>query len=297
MEKLEVSLILIENYFFVYKIHFFLLIVIDLFSYKIQKDELKNLLINGICLHKKINESNSLSENETEVLYAITNGGMNPEDDVLNVNNSCIVVTNRELKILKKENVKDNDDFVFLNPSGICYDEIGNLYICDSGNNRVKALSPNLTLMNTITTASNSKDYLSQPKSVSTFQNLLFISDSANHRIVTYYINKSGSEFQFKCSYGLGYGEDPGMLKYPLECCVDSYGILYVRDHHNNRVQLFGVDGIPFHHIEVNSQKETIYSMTVAENGDIYVAKMVHIHEHDQNGQLNTINKYYIDIY
>lgn len=269
--------------------------MIDLFSYKIQKDELKNLLINGICLHKKISEITN--ENDTEILYAITNGQMSPEEDILNVNNSCIVVTNKELKILKKETVKEDDDFVFMNPSGICYDDCGNLYICDSGNNRVKAFDSNLILMDTITTASNAHDYLSQPKSVSTFENILFICDSANHRIVSYYINKNGPEFKYKCTYGLGYGDEPGMLKYPLECCVDNQGVLFVRDHHNNRVQLFGADGVPFHHIEVNSQKETIYSMTVAENGDIYVAKMVHIHEHDQNGQLNTINKYYIDIY
>jgi sugar lactone lactonase YvrE len=98
--------------------------------------------------------------------------------------------------------------------------------------------------------------------------------------------------------YGLGYGDEPGMLKYPLECCVDSFGVLYVRDHHNSRVQLFSPDNAqPIHHIEVNSQKETIYSMTVTDNGDIYVAKMVHIQEQDQSGLVNTINKYYIDIY
>jgi hypothetical protein len=87
------------------------------------------------------------------------------------------------------------------------------------------------------------------------------------------------------------------MLRYPLECCVDNYGTLYVRDHHNNRVQLFGTDTLPFHHIEVNSQRETIYSMTVTENGDIFVAKMVHAQETDPNGLINTVYKYYIDIY
>jgi hypothetical protein len=53
----------------------------------------------------------------------------------------------------------------------------------------------------------------------------------------------------------------------------------------------------PIHFIEVNSQRETIYSMTVTDNGDVYVAKMVHIQEQDASGLINTINKYYIDIY
>lgn len=69
-------------------------------------------------------------------------------------------------------------------------------------------------------------------------------------------------------------------------------------------MQIFATDATPIgcaekplHFIEVNSQRETIYSMTVTENGDVYVAKMVHIQEQDHNGLINTINKYYIDIY
>lgn len=266
--------------------------VIDLFSYKIQKDELKNLLINGICMPKRSNP-----ELDNEILYAVTNGQMNEQEDVLNISNSAIVVTKRELKVLKMEEDNLNDDYVFLNPSGICYDSYENLYICDSGFNRVKVLDKNLKINCIIETASNAQDKLSQPKSISTQDDVLFICDSANHRIVSYFILDQGKEFKFKNVYGFGYGDEPGMLKYPLDCCVDARGVLYVRDHHNNRVQVFGADTAPLHFIEVNSQRETIYSMTVNENGDVYVAKMVHVQEIDKNGQLMTINKYYIDIY
>lgn len=105
----------------------------DLFSYKIQKDELKNLLINGICMPKK-----KVVDSENEILYAVTNGEMSDKEDMLNVSNSTIIVTRRELKVLKKEDNNMNDDYVFLNPSGVCYDDFENLYICDSGYNRVK---------------------------------------------------------------------------------------------------------------------------------------------------------------
>lgn len=105
----------------------------DLFSYKIQKDELKNLLINGICMPKK-----KVVDSENEILYAVTNGEMSEKEDMLNVSNSTIIVTRRELKVLKKEDNNMNDDYVFLNPSGVCYDDFENLYICDSGYNRVK---------------------------------------------------------------------------------------------------------------------------------------------------------------
>lgn len=77
-------------------------------------------------------------DSENEILYAVTNGEMSEKEDMLNVSNSTIIVTRRELKVLKKEDNNMNDDYVFLNPSGVCYDDFENLYICDSGYNRVK---------------------------------------------------------------------------------------------------------------------------------------------------------------
>ena len=265
--------------------------VIDLFSYKIQKDELKNILINGICMPKNFQDPNN------DILYGVTNGEMSKQTDLLDVSNAVIIVTKTELKVLKKDDENQNDDYSFQNPSGICFDQHENIYICDSGNNRVKVLNKSLSLVHTIQSASNQFDLLSQPKCVTTHNDLLYVCDSANHRIVSYFILNNGTEFKFKDIYGLGYGDEPGMLRYPLECCVDNYGNLYVRDHHNSRVQMYGSDTVPFHHIEVNSQRETIYSMTVTDNGDIYVAKMVHVQETDANGMINTNYKYYIDIY
>jgi hypothetical protein len=313
--------------------------VMDLFTYKIQKDELKNLIISGICLPKRIHLGRSASSDSlggtnnggdkasannvgflpSSILYAVTNGVMSEQDDYLNVSNSTIIVTKNELKVLKKDpsGADSNDDYLFYKPSGICFDEYDNIYICDSGYNRVKVLSAStLSLVKTIEFAQTMQDTLSQPKSVCAQNDILYISDSANHRIVTYYILNEGADFKFKSVIGLGYGSDLGMLSYPLECCVDTNSILCVRDHHNNRVQLFNSDGVAFHSIEVNSAREIIYSMTMSESGDIYVAKMVNnmssemeleeekLPKSNGNGsssssQDNFVNngKYYIDIY
>lgn len=94
-------------------------------------------------------------------------------------------------------------------------------------------------LLSVIETASSDHDRLASPKSVTTHGNTLFVCDSANHRIVSYSIGEEGRQFKFKGIYGSGYGDEPGMLKYPLECCVDSLGCLFVRDHHNNRLVFF----------------------------------------------------------
>jgi hypothetical protein len=162
--------------------------VVDLFSYKIQKDELKNLLINGICMPKRA----ASYEHENEILYAMTNGEMIEKEDMLNVSNSVIIVTRRELKVLKKEESNQNEDYVFVNPSGVCYDAFENLYICDSGCNRVKVLDRNLVLLSVIECASSENDRLSQPKSVTSHENTLFVCDSNNHRICAYTILDEG---------------------------------------------------------------------------------------------------------
>jgi len=62
--------------------------VIDLFSYKIQKDELKNILINGICIPKYFNDFNS------DMFYTVSNAEMkNQQNDPLCVSNSVVIVT------------------------------------------------------------------------------------------------------------------------------------------------------------------------------------------------------------
>ncbi len=280
--------------------------MIDLFSYKIQKDELKNLLINGICLPKRANQ-----DSEKDILYVLTNGELIDQVDYLNVNNSVIIVTRHELKVLKKEdgggssnstnNAANasayNDDYLFMKPSGICFDEHQNLYICDSGNNRVKVLNSSLVLSKLIEFATSPQDRLSQPKSVCVQNNILYVCDSGNHRIVTYYVLNDGVDFKFRSVYGRGYGSELGMLSYPLECCADASGVMCVRDHHNNRVQLFSGEAEAFHAIEVNSSREVIYSMAMSDSGDIFVAKMINSSSEVDEATNEPASKYYIDIY
>lgn len=278
--------------------------VIDLFSYKIQKDELKSILINGICI-PRTNCFSLGDSNHTDMFYTVANAEIkNPRDDPLNVSNSVVIVTKNELRVLRKKDPNDNDNYLFSNPSGISYDDFGNLYVCDTGNNRVKVLDPNLLLRCVIESASSKEDSLAQPCSVITYQNVLFVCDSGKNRIVTYYILYNGEEFKFKNVIGFGPGAEIGMFRHPSEVCTDDLGLVSVRDSQNNRVQMFGIDSRPFHSIDLSSDKEIIHSMTVANNGDIYVAKMISLQETtDSNGQTNNSdynnnnNKYFIDIY
>jgi hypothetical protein len=272
--------------------------LVDLFSYKIHKDELKNLLLNGICIPKN-------PEFNPDILYAVTNGQMSNDEDELNVSNSTIIVTKRELKVLKKADDDPSDNYVFSNPSGICYDDYDNLYVCDTGNNRVKVLNYELMHTFTIETASGNQDRLLEPRFVCSYQNMLFVSDSSNRRVVSYNIINKGKEFSFRHSFGIGDegssiagGELSGSaLRYPLECCVDQYGILHVRDQASNTLQLYANNQMPFHTVDIGADGETIHSISVSDNGDIYVGKHLSTgyNEADSSGLM--ISKYFIDIY
>jgi sugar lactone lactonase YvrE len=266
--------------------------LIDLFTYKIQKDELKNLLINGIALPKQ-------NDNNNDILYAVTNGHMSDEVDELNVSDSTIIVTRRELKVLKKEADDESDAYVFVDPSGCTFDIYGNLYICDTANNRVKVLDSVMLLINVIEIASSNDDHLNEPRSVGFGKNQLFICDTRNRRVVSYFVLKNGEDFQFNDIYGRE------LLHYPIDCCVDNKDVLYVRDAETNLIHLFLIDtNVPIHSIELNPS--FIFSMTVSETSDIYVAKNNNNKKNKEkasndvspnHNNMTNNTKYYIDIY
>ena len=264
--------------------------VFDLQTSRVEKDELKNVFVSSICMPFNKHE---------DVLFALTNGEVvDPEKDEYSLSNSIIIVTKKELKVLKKDSkLTLNDDYNFNNPCGIVYDKFNNLYVCDCNYNRVKILDQNFILTETIETASNANDRLNQPKSlcISHEKSLLFVCDSGNHRIVAYDILKFGKEFSFKNIYGYGYGEELGKMRFPLDCSVDSSGFLIIRDHHNSRLQVFGPNTMLIHKIDFNDDNETICSLTCGEHGDIYAGKKIKVSQ--EKAGLGEISKYFIDIY
>jgi hypothetical protein len=258
--------------------------IYDLLTNKIEKDEIQNVIMSSICL--PFNKQN-------DILFAITVGEVEPENDEYSLSNSVIIVTKKELKVLKKDSeLTSNDDYNFNNPSGILFDKFNNLFICDSGFNRVKILDQNYILTETIETAANLNDHLNTPNSLCICheKSLLFICDSGNHRIIAYDMLNFGKKFSFKNTYGYGYGEEPGKMRFPLDCCVDKLGFLLVRDLLNSRIQIFGPNTMLIHKIDF--MNETIFSITSGVNGEIYVGKTADKTEEDLNQR-----KYFIDIY
>ncbi len=122
-------------------------------------------------------------------------------------------------------------------PKGIYVDVNSDLYVADSGNNRIQLFrSGNL---NGITLAGNGAPgtiTLNDPTGVvPDIDGYLFIVDSGNHRIVGSGLNG------FRCLVGCSgsTGTASNQLNYPWNVGFDSYGNMFVTNMRNNRIQKF----------------------------------------------------------
>ena len=144
------------------------------------------------------------------------------------------------------------------NPTGIAIDSIGNLYIADMYNHRIRRIDANSGYITTIAgngignfsgdsgLANNAS--LSFPTSI-TFnkQGSLFISDWGNSRIRK--VTPTGIISTYVGSGVSGFGGDSGQaiqakLHDPLGLCFDSQNNLYISDFSNNRIRKVSNTGI-----------------------------------------------------
>lgn len=126
---------------------------------------------------------------------------------------------------------------VLHNPYGIFVDTNFDLYVADSGNNRIQRFQWGCTNGTTVVgrDATDTIDLNTPTGIVLDFDRHLFIVDSHNHRIIT-----SGSD-GFRCIFGCSriYGPASSQLYNPVALSFDSSGNIFVIDQDNQRVQKF----------------------------------------------------------
>jgi DNA-binding beta-propeller fold protein YncE len=123
-------------------------------------------------------------------------------------------------------------------PQGIFVDTHFNLYVADSGNNRIQLFHYNNVNGNGITVAgiaAPTSFALNNPTNVILdADSYLFIVDSNNHRIIRQ------TSYGFQCIIGcFGSGNTPDKLNLPWSMAFDSYGNIYINDQGNKRIQEF----------------------------------------------------------
>lgn len=121
-------------------------------------------------------------------------------------------------------------------PNGIFVDDQFNLYVADTGHNRIQLFKlGQLSAITVLGAGTAGAIPLSYPTGVLLdADGYLFIVDSYNHRIVG-----SGPN-GYRCVVGCGgAGSSSNQLLYPQTMAFDNSGNMYVTDKNNNRVQKF----------------------------------------------------------
>lgn len=166
-------------------------------------------------------------------------------------------------------NGKGNGQFNL--PGGIDVDSAGNIYVADSGNDRVQKFAGDGTFLAQWGAFGSGTGQFFSPKGVAvdSFGNV-YIADNGNHRI-----QKFMSDGAFLAQWG-GKGSGNGQFNYPTDVAVDSAGHVYVVDSENHRIQKFESDGTYLAQWGVNGagngQFKKPYGVTVDCVGNVYVA-------------------------
>ena len=141
-------------------------------------------------------------------------------------------------------------------PSGVTVDASGNLFIADTGNNKIRMVTAATGIISTVAGTGSAGflndgnaatlAQLNSPKGVSVdASGNIFIADTNNHRIRIFTV---GGNIDTVAGTGIGSYNEEGMAKVkrvnsPSGVTADTSGNIYVADTNNHRIRKFTVDG------------------------------------------------------
>lgn len=133
-----------------------------------------------------------------------------------------------------------NDSGAFNTPKGIAVDDLDNLYIVDSGNNRIQKLDKYGNFITSFGTYGAGDAQFDSPMGITIDKRngAIYVADTGNSRIQKFDLNGS-----FINKWGKN-GSSYSQFKNLSYIAVDSKGNVFVSDSGNNRVQVFNCDGI-----------------------------------------------------
>ena len=146
-------------------------------------------------------------------------------------NHRLQVFTKERLEFVKTIGSRGQGDEHFDRPVDITQDELGNMYVCDHGNNRVKLLNKQGEFQFSFSKKANGQ--LNSPPGVCVVDQFVYVVECGGHCVSVF--SRDG---QFVASFGKG-GIKEGEFNYPCGICVDCDGFVYVCDRVNKRVQVF----------------------------------------------------------
>ena len=141
-------------------------------------------------------------------------------------------------------------------PAGLAFDAAGTLYVADTANNRIRAITPAGIIMTVAGSGPTAGDFsgcvvpagpLNAPAAVAAGANgAIYIADTGNNRVMV--VSKGLGLSVFAGTGAKGNSGDGGAatgatLNAPAGLAVDSAGNVYIADTGNNRLRVVGADG------------------------------------------------------
>ena len=121
---------------------------------------------------------------------------------------------------------------------GTTFDLKGNVWVTDMRNNKLRKLSQDGRLLQTIDHASGKNDHFNCPGGVSVSPGgLVYICDTSNHRVTVH-----DEEGMFQFAFG-SKGTGSGCFDGPCDVTFVSDGLVYVTDSRNSRVCVWSKEG------------------------------------------------------
>ncbi|WP_163350016.1 NHL repeat-containing protein [Desulfovibrio sp. JC010] len=136
-----------------------------------------------------------------------------------------------------------NDPGEFRKPQGVAVSKSGNVYVADTGNNRIQLLNPDGSFNYKFGKKGDKTGQFDDPSDVAVnSKGLIYVADTDNHRVEIF-----NPDTMFLASFGLetedSKNPEGGSFDKPTDLAIDSADNVYVLDFKNNRVQLFDSDG------------------------------------------------------
>lgn len=189
-----------------------------------------------------------------------------------NVNNSTSVTNSFFVNTSSQQfGSSGSGDGLFNIPTGVTVDVDENVYVVDSGNNRIQKFTSGGTFLTKWNAADSPFGSFNMPLAIGAGSvGSIFVADSGNHSIEKF--NSTGA---FISLFG-GLGSGGGQFNNPTNVATDLNGNIYVCDRFNNRIQKFSSNGA---FITLwgspgsdNSQFSSPFGIAVDTVGNVYVA-------------------------
>src|SRR4030095_10944220 len=176
----------------------------------------------------------------------------------------------------------------FNNPDGIAVDTLDNLYVMDSGNNRIQKFDGEGNFISMWGSKGTDDGQFNCPRFCMVAldrQGNIFVTDNNNARI-----QKFDGNGKFLAKWGR-YGSEDGQFITPFGIAVDRQGNVYVGDVGNARIQKFDGNGRFLMKWGSSGYEDGQFSADLADiavdsNGNVYVTDRSNgIYKFDENGQ------------